>query len=133
MELLTITSVDHMTEEHEPIPKDCAGLFPLAEVNPESRAMKFTKDKPVVFLTSRVHPGETPGTFVLNGFLDLLTDNKNEQARLLRKHFVFKVIPCLNPDGCARGYYRLDTMAYNLNRYYLDPSKQNHPTIWAAK
>jgi cytosolic carboxypeptidase protein 5 len=52
---------------------------------------------------------------------------------LLRKHFVFKIIPCLNPDGVARGYYRLDTMCYNLNRFYLDPSKQNHPTIWAAK
>lgn len=33
----------------------------------------------------------------------------------------------------ARGYYRLDTYAYNLNRYYLNPSKQDQPTIWAAK
>ena len=48
---------------------------------------------------------------------------KNEQAKVLRKNFVFKVIPILNPDGVARGYYRLDTMAYNLNRYYLNPSK----------
>lgn len=24
-------------------------------------------------------------------------------------------------------------MAYNLNRFYLEPSAQNHPTIWAAK
>lgn len=24
-------------------------------------------------------------------------------------------------------------MAYNLNRFYLDPSPQNHPTIWATK
>ncbi len=42
---------------------------------------------------------------------------------MLRKHFVFKVIPILNPDGVARGYYRLDTMAYNLNRYYTNPIK----------
>lgn len=95
--------------------------------------MRFNKEKPVIFLTSRVHPGETPGSFVLNGFLDLVTDIKSEQGRLLRKHFVFKIIPILNPDGCARGYYRLDTAAYNLNRFYLNPSKQDHPTIWAAK
>lgn len=84
-------------------------------------------------LTSRVHPGETPGSHVLNGFLQLLTDLKNEQARILRKHFVFKIIQMLNPDGVSRGYYRLDTKAYNLNRYYMNPEPTNHPTIWAVK
>jgi hypothetical protein len=39
----------------------------------------------------------------------------------------------LNPDGVARGYYRLDTKAYNLNRYYLNPEPTNHPTIYAVK
>jgi cytosolic carboxypeptidase protein 5 len=78
MEMLTISSNDCMTDERETIPDDSSGLYPLAEANPETRAMKFTKDKPVIFLTSRVHPGETPGTFVLNGFLDLLTDFKSE-------------------------------------------------------
>lgn len=58
---------------------------------------------------------------------------KSEQARSLRRSFVFKILPVLNPDGVARGYYRLDTKAYNLNRYYLNPSKQEHPTIWATK
>ena len=119
-------------EEREEIPADSKGLFPLATKEPETRAMRFNKEKPVIFLTSRVHPGETPGSFVLNGLLDLLTDIKSEQGRLLRKHFVFKVIPILNPDGCSRGYYRLDSAAYNLNRFYLNPSKQDHPTIWAA-
>ena len=51
----------------------------------------------------------------------------------MRRHFVFKIIPILNPDGVSRGYYRLDTLAFNLNRFYLNPSKQEHPTIWAAK
>lgn len=41
----------------------------------------------------------------------------------MRKNFVFKVVPIINPDGVARGYYRLDTMAYNLNRFYLNPSR----------
>lgn len=39
----------------------------------------------------------------------------------------------LNPDGVSRGYYRLDTMACNLNRMYLAPSKLDNPTIWAAR
>jgi hypothetical protein len=39
----------------------------------------------------------------------------------------------LNPDGVSRGYYRLDTLAYNLNRFYLNPQRTEHPTIWATK
>ena len=132
MELLTISSRDQITEEHETIPADSKGLLPMAERNPRSRPLRFDK-KPVIFLTSRVHPGETPGSHVLNGFLDILCDVRNDQGRHLRKNYVFKVIMMLNPDGVSRGYYRLDTMACNLNRMYLDPSKTDHPTIWAAR
>jgi cytosolic carboxypeptidase protein 5 len=39
----------------------------------------------------------------------------------------------LNPDGVSRGYYLLDTLAFNLNRFYLNPSRHEHPTIWATK
>jgi murein tripeptide amidase MpaA len=58
---------------------------------------------------------------------------KNEQARQLRKHFVFKIVPMLNPDGVSRGHYRLDTRGVNLNRVYLDPSPVEHPSIYALK
>lgn len=74
MELLTISSKDQITEEHEAIPPDGRGLFPMAERNPRSRALRFRKEKPVIFLTSRVHPGETPGSHVLNGFLEMLSE-----------------------------------------------------------
>ena len=62
-----------------------------------------------MFLSARVHPGETASSYVLNGILDFLANDKNEQAAILRKRFVFKVVPVLNPDGVYRGYYRLDT------------------------
>jgi cytosolic carboxypeptidase protein 5 len=78
MELITISSQDKITDEHETIPPDSKGLLPAAEKNPKSRPLRFAKEKPVIFLSSRVHPGETPGSFALNGFLDLLTDMKSE-------------------------------------------------------
>ena len=74
MELLTISSRDLITEEHETIPHDGKGLFPAAVRNPKSRSLRFKKEKPVIFMTSRVHPGETPGSHVLNGFLEMLTE-----------------------------------------------------------
>lgn len=52
---------------------------------------------------------------------------------MLRKNYVFKIIPTLNPDGVSRGYYRLDTLGQNLNRLYSEPDKKMQPTIWAAK
>lgn len=56
-----------------------------------------------------------------------------EQAQLLLKKYTFKIIPLLNPDGVARGYYRLDTHNHNLNRFYLNPCPDWQPTIYAAK
>jgi hypothetical protein len=32
----------------------------------------------MIFLTSRVHPGESPGSHVLNGLINLITDLKSE-------------------------------------------------------
>ena len=37
-------------------------------------------DKPVIFLTSRVHCGETPGQFMLQGMIDMLADFDNVQG-----------------------------------------------------
>ena len=39
----------------------------------------------------------------------------------------------MNPDGVYRGYYRLDTLGLNLNRFYLDPSPHLHPTTFSVK
>ena len=78
MELLTISSRDQITDEVETFPADAKGCFPAAEANPETRPFRFRKEKPVIFMTSRVHPGETPGSHVLNGFLEMLCDLRSE-------------------------------------------------------
>ena len=51
----------------------------------------------------------------------------------IRRHFVIKLIPMLNPDGVAHGYYRTDTRGINLNRVYSDPHPKLHPSIFAAR
>lgn len=80
-----------------------------------------------------MHPGETPSSFVFNGLLSLLLNREDIIAQNLRKTFVFKMIPFLNPDGVAKGHYRTDNRGVNLNRVYLNPSLREHPSIYAAR
>lgn len=73
--MLTISSFDNILEEREPL---IPNMFPESIYDSvSSRPYKF-KNKPYIFISSRVHPGETPSSFVLNGILKFLTDENNE-------------------------------------------------------
>jgi murein tripeptide amidase MpaA len=53
------------------------------------------------------------------GIFNLLMDHNDLRAKELRKRYVFKIIPILNPDGVYRGHFRMDQHGQNLNRYLL--------------
>lgn len=85
----------------------------------------------VVFM-SRVHPGETVSSWMMKGVLQFLTGESNE-ANYLRKNFVFKIIPMMNPDGVICGNYRTSLAGCDLNRRWVCPSEVLHPEIFYAK
>lgn len=85
-----------------------------------------------VFLTSRVHPGETGGSWMMQGVIDFLTSDHIE-AQILRDNFVFKIIPMLNPDGVIHGNYRWSLAGWDLNRRWKFPSPIIHPSVYYAK
>lgn len=84
-------------------------------------------------ITARVHPGETVGSWMMRGLLFFLTDPENEEAKLLRDNFIFKIVPMLNPDGVINGNYRCSLAGCDLNRRWKTPSKLLHPIVYNVK
>mmetsp|Transcript_22597 Transcript_22597/g.30990 ORF Transcript_22597/g.30990 Transcript_22597/m.30990 type:complete len:87 (+) Transcript_22597:855-1115(+) len=72
-------------------------------------------DRKCVIISSRVHPGESNASFILEGVVEFLLGDSPE-ARRLRDIFVFKIIPMLNPDGVISGNYRGNLAGLDLNR-----------------
>ncbi|NWS95495.1 CBPC6 carboxypeptidase, partial [Mionectes macconnelli] len=89
-------------------------------------------EQKVVFITARVHPGETPSSFVCQGIIDFLVSH-HPIAKVLRDHLVFKIAPMLNPDGVYLGNYRCSLMGFDLNRHWANPSSWAHPTLHGVK
>jgi len=105
----------------------CELLTITAPGNPE-----LIKKRKGVVLTSRVHPGETVGSWMMKGAIEFLT-GRSREADLLRQAYVFKIIPMLNPDGVIYGNYRCGLAGVDLNRRWKNPNKNLHPTIFSSK
>jgi len=79
--------------------------------------------KKAVVVSARVHPGEVVGSWMMRGVLQYLTDADNEEAKMLREKFIFKIIPMLNPDGVINGNYRCSLAGCDLNRRWKTPNR----------
>lgn len=67
----------------------------------------------IIVVMARQHPGETQGSYVCEGVINFLVSKKGDW---LRKNFIFKIIPMVNPDGVIFGNYRSNLMGFDLNR-----------------
>lgn len=139
VEMITLSSFDQITSKREQglkglFPESIGNLVPIGNKPVGSlRCLSFSVDKPIVFISCRVHPGETQASYVLQGLLDFLTNPEDLRARILRKFFVFKIIPMINPDGVFHGHHRYDTNGYNMNRHYINPNPKLQPEIYAIR
>lgn len=90
------------------------------------------RSRPVVFLSARVHPGETNSSWVMKGSLEFLMSS-SPKAQSLRESYIFKIVPMLNPDGVINGNHRCSLSGEDLNRQWQNPNAELHPTIYHAK
>lgn len=110
----------------------CEGAGMCFDVPLDSVLANHPPDRRICFVSARVHPGETQSSFVLSGMLDFLLSD-DPRALVARRHTVFHIVPMLNPDGVARGHYRVDTRGVNLNRVYNFATLDDFPTIAATR
>ncbi|EAY20192.1 Clan MC, family M14, Zinc carboxypeptidase-like metallopeptidase [Trichomonas vaginalis G3] len=89
-------------------------------------------NKNCIFVTARIHPGESNGSFLMRGFFKALIDD-NKIAKFLRQNYIFKIIPMMNIDGVIEGYYRVSLSGDDLNRIWSQPDETLHPVVTKAK
>lgn len=104
----------------------------LLTITGSTPSAELLGSKVVIFLTARIHPGESNASWIMQGMIDFLTSDSSE-ARQLRDRFIFKVVPMLNPDGVINGNYRTSLAGVDLNRKWNNPDPVKHPTVYHTK
>ena len=87
-----------------------------------------TESKSIIFITGRVHPSETPGSYKVEELIrSLLTPNN------FIKYYTFVIVPMVNPDGVVLGHTRTDYDGNDLNRCWETPEKDESFPIYKIK
>ncbi|KAK6099655.1 Cytosolic carboxypeptidase 1, variant 2 [Batrachochytrium dendrobatidis] len=77
-------------------------LLTITDFQPELLVEFPMKDRKYVFLSARVHPGESNSSHIMSGLIQFLL-GVDDAAVILRRKCIFKIIPMLNPDGVING------------------------------
>ncbi|XP_029156275.1 cytosolic carboxypeptidase 1-like isoform X2 [Nylanderia fulva] len=103
----------------------------LTITSPDSQTNPIQNRK-MIFLTSRVHPGESNASWVMHGTMEALLSD-SQYASSLRDDYVFKIIPMLNIEGVVNGCNRYGLTNEDLNRRWSNPNQLYHPVIYHTK
>lgn len=82
-----------------------------------------------VWIHGRIHPSETPGSWLLDGLVEHLTGD-SEEAKAIRKQVDFYILPFINPDGVANGLSRSNPTGVNQEINY---GRQDDSTVVEIK
>jgi murein tripeptide amidase MpaA len=83
-----------------------------------------------LWIIARQHPGESMGSWWMEGFLPRLADTDDAAATALRQQAAIYVVPLVNLDGVRRGHLRTNTAGADLNREWADPSPERSPEVF---
>ncbi len=85
------------------------------------------------WIIARQHPGETMGSWWIEGFLPALADKKNAAAKSLLEAATVHIIPCMNLDGARRGHLRTNAAGTDLNRAWRNTTMEKSPEVYLVR
>lgn len=85
------------------------------------------------WVIARQHPGETMGSWWMEGFLPRIADASDETAAMLREKAVIHIAPCMNLDGSKRGHLRTNAAGTDLNRAWRNASLELSPEVFLVR
>ncbi|MDI3287616.1 M14-type cytosolic carboxypeptidase [Polyangium sp. 15x6] len=86
-----------------------------------------------LWLAGRQHPGETMGSWFVEGALARLLAEDDPVTDTLLHEAVVYVVPMVNPDGSTRGNFRTNAAGRDLNREWQAPSPEASPEVLAVR
>ena len=105
---------------------------PLLTITNFSSTPEEIRSRRYIVVSARVHPGETPASFMMESVIDFLV-GPSDIASWLRDRVVFKIVPMLNVDGVVVGNHRCNLAGLDLNRQWSSPTISQSPTIYHLK
>ena len=90
-------------------------------------------DRKSLWVIARQHPGETMAEWFVEGMLERLLDPADPVARRILERAVVHIVPNMNPDGSVRGNLRTNAAGANLNREWLEPSRERSPEVYHVR
>ncbi len=85
------------------------------------------------WVIARQHPGETMGSWWIEGLLERLIDPENEAAASLCEKATLNIVPCMNLDGAKRGHLRTNAAGTDLNRAWRNASMEKSPEVYMVR
>ncbi len=85
-----------------------------------------------LWITAQQHPGETMAGWFAEGLLARLASDPDIAERILSRAEVH-VVPRMNPDGAALGHHRTNAAGTDLNRAWLEPTREASPEVLGVR
>jgi murein tripeptide amidase MpaA len=94
---------------------------------------KPRKNKKVIWVVARQHPGEPMAEWFIEGFLERLLDPNDSVSKIILEKAYFYVVPNINVDGSIAGNLRSSASGANLNREWHKPSLKRSPEVYHVR